>query len=140
SMLKVILSMQHDLLPATLGIEQPLTTSTTSLSADSIIQANTPWTSEAKFAGINAFGFGGVSAHLLLTNQIEHTSSEPNSNQGENPISTAIVGMDLHFSDVDHLDALSDTLYEGRQHFRPLPSKRWRGLHDDQAPDGAYIE
>lgn len=140
SMLKVILSMQHDLLPATLGIQQPLTTNTTSLSADSIVQANTPWTSEAKFAGINAFGFGGVSAHLLLTNQIEQTSSEPNSNQGETPISTAIVGMDLHFSDVDHLDALSDTLYEGRQHFRPLPSKRWRGMHDNEAPDGAYIE
>src|SRR5690606_10122799 len=86
SMLKVILSMQHDLLPATLAIEQPLTSNSTSLSADSIIQANTPWTSEAKYAGINAFGFGGVSAHLLLTNQIEQTSSEPNSNQGETPI------------------------------------------------------
>ncbi len=140
SMLKVILSMQHDLLPATIGVEQPLTANSTSLSADSIVQANTPWTTQAKFAGINAFGFGGVSAHLLLTNKIEQDTLSQLPNQPEAPISTAIVGMDLHFSDVDHLDDLSETIYEGRQHFRPLPSNRWRGLHDSEAPDGAYIE
>jgi PfaB family protein len=138
SMLKVILSMQYEMLPATLGVEQPMTLNSSYLGAESIVRANTPWTAERKFAGINAFGFGGVSAHVLLTDKLEQPESiHMSENQ---PVSMAIVGMDLHFADVDSLDDFAETIYEGRQHFRPLPPKRWRGLHEDQAPEGAYLE
>jgi PfaB family protein len=139
SMLKVILSMQHEMIPATLGIEQPLTLNRSSLTANSVIQANTPWTSEHKFAGVNAFGFGGVSAHIVLTDQITQDQPVEASPPGSNPLSMAIVGMDLHFGDVDNLDDFAETIYEGRQHFRPLPPNRWRGLHANQASEGAYI-
>jgi PfaB family protein len=140
SMLKVILSMKHNLLPATLGIEQPMTLNSSTLTANSIIQANTPWTAEPKIAGVNAFGFGGVSSHVVLTDKLPQSESLETSTQTANQVNMAIVGMDLHFSDVDNLDDFTETIFEGRQHFRPLPPKRWRGLYDDQAPVGAYIE
>ncbi|BAY62994.1 beta-ketoacyl synthase [Calothrix brevissima NIES-22] len=64
----------------------------------------------------------------------------------------AIVGMDAFFGECKDLDAFERTIYDGKQHFIPLPSQRWYGidekadllkeygLPDGKAPIGAYIK
>ncbi|MDX2163345.1 MAG: PfaB family protein [bacterium] len=136
SLLKVILSMGHAQIPATIGIEHPLTSRY--FGAAQIVRANTPWPQPVKTAGVNAFGFGGVSAHLIVQNPAAAGAPEPAPQPAEKP-RLAIVGMDAHFGRVEGLEAFAQTLYDGGQHFIPLPPKRWKGLAEN-APNGAYIE
>ncbi|MBW4641490.1 MAG: type I polyketide synthase [Goleter apudmare HA4340-LM2] len=63
----------------------------------------------------------------------------------------AIVGMDAFFGECKGLDAFERSIYDGKQHFIPLPPKRWHGIEtqenilkeynlpDGKAPTGAYI-
>ncbi|MBD2165990.1 type I polyketide synthase [Calothrix membranacea FACHB-236] len=64
----------------------------------------------------------------------------------------AIVGMDAFFGECQDLDAFERSIYDGKQHFIPLPSQRWYGidekadllkeygLPDGKAPVGGYIQ
>jgi acyl transferase domain-containing protein len=64
----------------------------------------------------------------------------------------AIVGMDAFFGECDGLDAFESSIYDGKQHFIPLPEKRWHGINEQEkllqgygletgtAPNGAYIK
>jgi PfaB family protein len=53
----------------------------------------------------------------------------------------AIVGMDMCFGPCDSLDAFDRSIYDGIQHFIPLPANRWKDSEFHQeAPMGAYIE
>ncbi|WYL93914.1 MAG: type I polyketide synthase [Gloeotrichia echinulata IR180] len=64
----------------------------------------------------------------------------------------AIVGMDAFFGECQNLDAFERSIYDGKQHFIPLPTKRWYGIEeqinilkeygltDGKAPLGAYIQ
>jgi PfaB family protein len=137
SMLKVVMSMRHGMIPGTVGVESPLISQNRTFGADHIVSRNTPWDSEQKVAGVNAFGFGGVNAHAVISQGLSTEAATAN------PAPTprlAIVGMDAHFGEMEGLDDFAQALYEGRQHFKPLPPKRWKGLHDKEAPEGAYIE
>jgi PfaB family protein len=63
----------------------------------------------------------------------------------------AIVGMDAFFGQCQGLDTFECSIYDGKQHFIPLPAKRWHGIEtqetilkeyglpDGKAPVGAYI-
>lgn len=138
SMLKVILSMAHDEIPATIGVEHPLTTQ--HFGAAQIVTKNTAWRQAQKTAGVNAFGFGGVSAHLVLQNVAAAGQPEPmQSVAPSKPTRMAIIGMDAHFGAFDNLETFARSIYDGTPAFTPLPPKRWKGLADD-APMGAYIE
>ncbi len=134
SILKVLLSMQHNQLPATIGVEQPL--SSGRFGSDQIVRRNTPWLEAEKTAGINAYGFGGVSAHLIL--QSPSAAEAQRADSAPLP-RLAIVGMDAQFGGCSGLEAYARTLYQGEQHFIPLPPKRWKGLAED-APLAAYID
>lgn len=135
SILKVILSMQHEQIPATVGVEQPL--SSRRFGAAQIVRQATSWTGKAKTAGINAFGFGGVSAHLIL--QTPAAAVQPQASPSTPKARLAIVGMDAQFGGCVGLESFAQTLYAGKQHFIPLPPKRWKGLGED-APQAAYID
>ncbi len=72
--------------------------------------------------------------------------------QQEMTAKIAIVGMDAFFGECTNLDALESTIYDGKQHFIPLPEQRWYGINSQekllqeygltagQAPHGAYIQ
>ncbi|MBH8556075.1 type I polyketide synthase [Nostocaceae cyanobacterium CENA357] len=63
-----------------------------------------------------------------------------------------IVGMDAFFGECKDLDTFERSIYEGKQHFIPLPPQRWYGIEeqkdllqeyglaDGKAPTGAYIQ
>lgn len=64
---KAIYSMYHSVIPATIGVTQPVGTENSVISPQSIITQNTPWpTPGIKYVGLSAFGFGGTNSHLIL--------------------------------------------------------------------------
>ncbi|MDJ0692864.1 PfaB family protein [Mastigocoleus sp. MO_188.B34] len=152
SLIKVLLSMSKGVIPATINIDQPMGEENQVISPQSIVTSNTNWSESrsVKRAGISAFGLGGTNAHMIL----EQGNSETLVN-GEEPLKLAkmaIVGMDTFFGGCDGLDAFERSIYEGKQHFVPLPPKRWHGVENQtellkkynfpqgKAPMGAYIE
>lgn len=64
----------------------------------------------------------------------------------------AIVGMDAFFGECRELDAFESSIYDGKQHFIPLPEQRWHGINEQETllreygleagkvPPGAYID
>ncbi|HIK04313.1 MAG TPA: type I polyketide synthase [Trichormus sp. M33_DOE_039] len=72
--------------------------------------------------------------------------------ENNNTAKIAIVGMDAFFGECNGLDAFERSIYDGKQHFIPLPPKRWYGIETQQellqkyglvegkAPLGAYIK
>lgn len=64
----------------------------------------------------------------------------------------AIVGMDAFFGKCQELDAFESSIYDGKQHFIPLPKSRWHGINEQETllreygleagkvPQGAYID
>jgi PfaB family protein len=64
----------------------------------------------------------------------------------------AIVGMDAFFGECQELDAFESSIYDGKQHFMPLPASRWHGINEQEnllreygleagkVPQGAYID
>ncbi len=140
SMLKAILSLQHGLIPPTVGVQHAMTSTNGRIGAAQVVVDSTPFPAASiRRAGINAFGFGGVSAHLILEQATPSTT--PTHQTALNPRASrlAIVGMDAQFGGIEGLEALTEMLYSGEQAFTELPPKRWKGLHHD-APKGAYIE
>ncbi len=43
-----------------------------------------------------------------------------------------IVGMDAFFGECNGLDAFERSIYDGKQHFIPLPEKRWYGINEQE--------
>ena len=62
-LIKVLAAMQHDKKPPTLNVDQP--NDALAGTPFRLLQAAEPWTGP-KRAGINAFGFGGNNAHLIV--------------------------------------------------------------------------
>jgi len=149
-LLKVLLAMQHEVIPPNINLTNPIQADGQWKGDDRMIVAHTPWKDKEKQAGINSFGFGGTNAHMVVQNYLG-----PNNVKGQQGsplglgrasdmdtlkgthVSTnsllklqpmAIVGMDAHFGDCKNLDAFYHTIYNGAQQFTELPDNRWKGM------------
>ncbi|NMG05895.1 PfaB family protein [Brasilonema sp. UFV-L1] len=174
SLIKVLLSMSKGVIPPTIHVTDPIGCENNVISPQRIVRSTTQWPEKApvKRAAISAFGFGGTNAHMILeqgtvgedrgvgevrgvgeenTYIFSSTFSTPSS-QPLQPAKIAIVGMDAFFGSCHELDAFDRSIYDGTQHFIPLPPDRWHGLEEQQdllqkyslpngkAPVGAYIQ
>jgi PfaB family protein len=133
--IKVILSMQHRIIPATIKVGAPLRSDNGQIGPGQIITNNRPWPLKGKIprAGINAFGFGGTNAHLILSAfdpQETVVAGAPEAVSGQR---LAITGMDVHFGDCSDLETFYLSLFSGKQFFRSLPPERWKGLENLKA-------
>jgi phosphopantetheine--protein transferase-like protein len=65
-MIKAVLAVHHGILPPTLHCEDPNPLLLSS--AFRPVQASEPWSDDAatRLAGVNAFGFGGINAHVVI--------------------------------------------------------------------------
>ncbi len=180
SLIKVILSMKEGTIPATINLTEPLSSDKGVFSAEQMVRTTTRWPQEihTKRAAVSAFGFGGTNAHLIL--ESEPTEKEKESNLRAttrdcpyepplcrgNPLwlpsqksyagawepeeKLAIIGMEVFFGGCHNLDEFDRTIYDGTQHFIPVPPQRWQGIDAqnellknygfEQAPLGAYIQ
>lgn len=167
-LIKVILSMRHNVIPPTIHLKDPLNSERGWLTSEQIVQSATPWhgssstqsSSTLKRAAVSAFGFGGTNAHLILESVTLNSSeqepsvlralAQPATASSPTPSKPlAITGMDVCFGGCDGLVAFDRTLYQGTQHFTSLPSQRWQGMENQistigkapgVAPNGAYLE
>ncbi|MFK5895244.1 MAG: beta-ketoacyl synthase N-terminal-like domain-containing protein, partial [Pseudomonadota bacterium] len=157
-MLKIILAMKNDLLPATVNIQHAMVSDNNKIAGKHILTQNTAWpTSSKKVAAISAFGFGGTNAHLIME---EHISSKAKLSKTKKitkkikPVVTqaiSIVGMGAYFGQCKNLSELEQTIYQSKQLHAALPEKRWQGIENDpiimkkfglekQAPHGNFID
>ncbi|MDY6902612.1 MAG: beta-ketoacyl synthase N-terminal-like domain-containing protein, partial [Cyanobacteriota bacterium] len=152
SLIKVLLSMSKGIIPTTINVTDPIGSEDNVISPSRIVTSPTNWHSKSgsiKRAAVSAFGLGGTNSHLILEQNKNIASEE--STQPLKPVKMAIVGMDAFFGNCDGLEAFERSIYQGEQHFIPLPEKRWHGvenqkellekykLPDGKAPNGAYI-
>ncbi|NET72597.1 MAG: polyketide synthase [Sphaerospermopsis sp. SIO1G2] len=65
---KTILSMSHNVIPATINVSQPIGNENRVISPQNMIRTATPWPTQAtnKYVALSAFGFGGTNSHLIL--------------------------------------------------------------------------
>jgi PfaB family protein len=152
SLIKVLLSMSKGVIPPTIHVTDPIGCENNVISPERIVRSTANWSGKGlvKRAALSAFGFGGTNAHMILEQgTVEQGAQE---NVPVQPAKIAIVGMDAFFGSCNKLDAFDRSIYDGTQHFIPLPSDRWHGLEDQQdllqkyglpngkAPVGAYIQ
>ncbi len=131
--LKLVLAMKNNLIPATIKVEEPLSSDDKEIGPEQLITENTEWPAAKgaeHCAAINTFGFGGTNAHLILSSyhekeKVKKVKISPEKNQ-----SLAIVGMGMHFGNCSSLDEFYVSLFNGVQHFRPLSDNRWKGLDE----------
>ena len=151
-LLKVLPAMRNHLIPPNINLTDPLTPKNNWRDGAKLINKTTAWTAEEKQAGINSFGFGGTNAHMVVQN---HRKPQTQTDAPFAPVSlqsVAIIGADARFGDCRGLEAFYDTIFHGKQHFRELPGRRWKGMEenddllrrygfaDGKAPRGAYTE
>jgi len=151
-LLKVLLSMQHEMIPANINLKNPIKSDSNWKGDDGMIVKHTPWKDKKKQAGINSFGFGGTNAHMVVQNYLKQkdTNKAPKITTKLSPMN--IVGMDAHFGSCNSLESFYHTIYNGDQQFKELPKSRWKGIDENEdllkqygfeegtPPKGAYIE
>lgn len=142
-LVKVINSINNKVIPATIGIDRSLDVE------EKIVTRNINWPQEKPYlAAINAFGFGGTNAHLILgaastAKEIE-TLPIP-----QPPARIAITGMDVCLGQITTLQQLNDVITTNKVVKQRLPLNRWYGLEEDQCllqrynvsqvPEGNFI-
>ena len=69
SVIKVILAMQHSLIPASLHFNKPNSRISWNDLPIEVVNKNTPWVNNDKkrIAGISAFGFSGTNCHIIVS-------------------------------------------------------------------------
>ncbi len=150
SLFKILGSFKHNQIPATIGVEEPMVHE--NKTAANIVTENTPWLDGIKQAGINAFGFGGTNAHMVLQNyQPQFNTANITKKTTAAPIEMAIIGMDAYFGSVTTLQEFKDTIFENKQCYTILPKLRWKqferytkilqgvGINKDVLPKANYI-
>lgn len=131
-MIKVILAMKHQMIPASINIDAPLQSESGAISGKQMVTQNQAWKKKGTLAhaGINAFGFGGTNAHLVLSEYQKKESSPAIRTPDYPKQSMAITGMDVHFGNCESLESFYLALFKGEQFFKPLPKRRWKGMED----------
>ncbi|GAB1069128.1 hotdog fold thioesterase [Shewanella algae] len=157
--IKLLLSMKHKLLPASVRISAPLSSPNGVFGEHNIVRSAIPWPTKAgnpgPVAGVSVFGFGGCNAHLLLTGpdaaqELIPAKPSPGAAANQGADGLAIEGASAHFGAADSLETLAKLIAKGQTATRALPPKRWKGLERnrsllssmglEQAPNGGYID
>ncbi|WP_288143343.1 beta-ketoacyl synthase N-terminal-like domain-containing protein [Shewanella algae] len=157
--IKLLLSMKHKLLPASVRISAPLSSPNGVFGEHNMVRSAIPWPTKAgnpgPVAGVSVFGFGGCNAHLLLTGpdaaqELIPAKPSPGTAEHKDTEGLAIEGAAAHFGAADSLETLAKLIAKGQTATRALPPKRWKGLERnrsllssmglEQAPNGGYID
>ncbi|MBT8339779.1 MAG: hypothetical protein KJP07_07175 [Desulfatitalea sp.] len=133
SLIKVIYSMKEGVIPATFDISTPSASKNGAFSKNNLVGNNTPWPNSGmeKRAGISAFGFGGINAHMVIKEydyRNEALYTETN-NIGKNEV-ISITGVGAHIGDIIQKDNVQDALFYGRTPSLQNNAKRFRGFNE----------
>ena len=150
-MTKAILSLNHGKIPATINLNQAISSPAGYFSAEQMPTKTVPWpdtNGRGKTAGVSVFGFGGSNAHMVFQESTKILQSQFNHAKKSEPL--AIIGMDAHFGAAKNLSEFKTLLDNNHNTFRQLPAERWKGMESDnsvmsalqlsKAPIGGYVE
>ena len=160
-LIKILLALQPPgdksaLLPPSLHFNQAPTDSPLHGSPFRVQCETQPWKRRndqtPRRAAINAFGFGGINAHLLLEEFIPQPASsaqiptEPREG-GIFVEDIAIIGMETVFGTLTSLKQFQEAVFKGRSGIGERPPLRWRGsdtlarfLMEDTDLSGGFME
>ncbi|GLY30381.1 type I polyketide synthase [Kineosporia sp. NBRC 101731] len=65
-LIKATLAVHHATLPPTTGVHEPHELLRREDASLEVLSRSRPWTSAERYAGVSAFGFGGINAHVVL--------------------------------------------------------------------------
>ena len=125
SLMKVLLSMEHDMIPPGINMGEAIKSENGWFKREQIIEEPLAWETDHKQAAVNAFGFGGTNAHLVV---------ESHNKDAHRPLKAiplkemAITSMEVHFGTCDNLETFYQSIFEGKQHFSEMPATRWKGF------------
>ncbi|RLC01395.1 MAG: type I polyketide synthase, partial [Deltaproteobacteria bacterium] len=152
-MIKTLLAMQNKCIPPTLNFSEPPQNSPLNHSPFRVPVHPEKWERRGpdtpRKAGVSAFGFGGINAHILLQEyrpgptdkdpetplEISNTGkTKPNefvkAADQEHNASIAIVGMDACFGKLKSMQAFQEAVFNGKPIIGPRPRDRWRGAEN----------
>ena len=154
-LIKVLLALDHQILPPSLNFETPLDPRLDGRGPFRVQTAAANWQPAggrpSRRAAVSAFGFGGINAHLLVEEWTDRQPAArpmavlPNAD-GPGPAPVAIVGMAAHIGPLSDLTTLAEAILSDRPVFAPLSARRWRGLERmiakvfGRPPAGCLIE
>ena len=151
-MTKAIWALNQAKIPATINLNEPLTSKKGYLGGAQMPTDTVDWptinNNKPRTAGVSVFGFGGSNAHLVLqqpTQTLAPVTTVPKARE-----SLAIIGMDAHFGAAKDLASFKTLIQRNGNTFRELPTKRWKGIEKNtevmnalslaKAPVGGYVE
>ena len=145
--IKTILFMNKKTLPPSLNFYSPQKNSILNQSKICVQTEPEPWipknTRSTRKAGISAFGFGGINAHLLVeefSNKAKHPFV-PNlpGEKIQTMIPCAIVGMETIAHDCDSITEFTDIVSGKKTIFPSSPKPRWRTDKNNLAEHPGYF-
>jgi len=158
-MTKAIWALNQAKIPATINLNEPLSSKKGYLGGDQMPTETIDWptnsnsnantnTSKPRTAGVSVFGFGGSNAHLVLQQPSQVLEPITVTAKAREPL--AIIGMDAHFGSAKDLASFKTLIQSKGNTFRELPTKRWKGIEKNtevmkalslaKAPQGGYVE
>ena len=137
---KVLLAIRHRTLPPNANFDPSTAMPELAEGPFRVLTEPRPWDADGpRRAGISAFGFGGINAHLIVEEWVER----PPTPRASVSISAthaplAIVGLGAHFGDLDSLGRFQRAVLSGQPALRPRPAERFYGveLNDGLLPLG----
>ncbi|MFT4923953.1 MAG: acyl transferase domain-containing protein/3-hydroxymyristoyl [Phenylobacterium sp.] len=150
-MTKAIWALNEGKIPATINLNQPISSKKGYLGAEQMPTETINWptgNSHPRTAGVSVFGFGGSNAHLVLQQPTSQVEKRTDVAKPREPM--AIIGMDAHFGSAQNLQQFTRLLDNNQTTFCQLPPQRWKGIEKNaavmdalqlnKAPQGGYVE
>ncbi len=153
--IKTVLSMNEKILPPSLNYSTPASKSLLNKSNIKVQTQAEDWNPalphSTRKAGISAFGFGGINAHLLVeefkdnsTRHIVKNPKQPDIDKKERlkTLPCAIVGMETIVKDCHCLSEFMKLVFDKAQLNPELPGSRWRRAQpqDFEGTPGFYMD
>jgi len=144
-LIKTLLAIKNHTLPPSINFDQPPADSPLIDGPFSVQTAAAPWPRRnpdtPRRAAVNAFGFGGINAHLLVEESVGELSRTPAGRSASGPVSqssgrpvsqaagepVAIVGMAAAFGRLTSLGSFEEAVFKGESAIGYRPEARWKG-------------
>ncbi len=155
--IKTVMAMEQGVLPPSLNFSSPSANSPLNQSNIKVQTHVEEWkpqsTEVTRKAGVSAFGFGGINAHLLIEEFEPDSRAFPVSSQtaastGKKEktsefkiVPCAVIGMECITKECDTLESFKELLFSNKKITPDLPGLRWkRNLSEFYATPGFYLE
>ncbi len=126
ALLKAVLALEHRTLPKQVGFAQP--NPALELDQRPFMIPTSNLTLDAKadlFAGVSAFGFGGINYHAVLSTAPQFTPAKKSTRRPTSQEPIAIVGLGGRFPGANDVGTFWQRLLEGHDATRTIPAERW---------------